>query len=91
MALTGWGRTEFLKTSTLLSSSRKIRRKQRGEGRMKDDRKAGRRRQNERRRQNGRWNREEKAEWRMTGKQGGKCRMEDERKTERRKQNGGWQ
>jgi hypothetical protein len=55
-------------------------RKQRGESRMKDDRKAGKRRENEG------WQegREEKGEWhdRKTGK-----RMKDDRKPEWRKQN----
>jgi hypothetical protein len=49
-----------------------MRGKQRGEGRMKDDRKVGRRRQN----------------GRFRGKQGGEGKIEDERKAERRRQNG---
>jgi hypothetical protein len=58
--------------------------KQGGEGRMNDERKA------KRRRQNGRWqeSREEKAEWKMRGKQIEEGRMEDDRKAGRRRQNG---
>ncbi len=47
--------------------------KQRGDGRMKDDRKAE----------------EEKAEWRTRGKKREEGRMEYDRKVRRRRQNGG--
>ncbi len=55
--------------------------KQRGEGRMEDDRKTERRKQNER--MKGKLSREEQAEWTMRGKQGGDGRIKDERKSRR--------
>ncbi len=58
--------------------------KQRGEGRMEDDRKAGKRRQNGNDR-----NGEEKEELRMIGKQRGESRMKDNRKAGKRRQNEG--
>ncbi len=48
---------------------------------MNDDRKAERRKQNERIK--GKLSREEKGEWTIRGKQGGDGRMKDERKSRR--------
>ncbi len=50
---------------------------------MNDDRKAERRKQNERIK--GKLSREEKAEWKMKGKQIGESRMKDDRKVGKRR------
>jgi hypothetical protein len=77
-------RRRQMKNDRKAGRKKKMKGKQKGEGRMENDRKE------ERRRQNGRLeeSREKKADWRMA-ETWRSSRMEDERQAERRRQNGG--